>query len=129
MNPDRVLRGTFWAMIVVNTIGAIDMPGKGQGRKLPAPRVYVAVVVLWGLFHLAADMFPRAGRTIAIMSGVTVLASMVVGPFGGVLTGFLDKIARQYGSGVPSNTRSTSTAGAGGPQSPQPVVGAPPLFA
>jgi hypothetical protein len=88
-------------MIVVRTIGAIDIPkfdAAGQAsqgpRKLPAPKTYVLIVVLWSIFGLIADA--GAARVAAIMSWVTVLTAMVTGNTGTVLTGLLKTIAQTF---------------------------------
>jgi hypothetical protein len=90
---NRSMQASFWLMIVVQTIGAVDMPGKGN-RKLPAPRAYVLVVVLWASLGLLAD----SGRAqIASAAGwLVVLTGMVVGPFGGALTGLLSAVSKNF---------------------------------
>lgn len=104
------LQASFWAMIVLQTLGSVDMPGRGP-RKMPAPRAYAAIIVTWGVLQLAADMGgERAGRAAKAMAWVIVLAGMVVGPFGSLVTNLLNSVANSV---APSETAgSTSVGGA-----------------
>jgi hypothetical protein len=80
-------------MIVLQTIGSVDMPGKGP-RKLPAPRAYAAIIVTWGVLQLVADMGgERAGRAAKSVAWVIALAGMVIGPFGSVVTNLFNSVA------------------------------------
>lgn len=94
MNYDRQLQGSFWLMIAIQTISAIDMPGKGA-RKLPAPRVYVTAIVLWSILGLVSDA--GGAKAAAAMGWITVLTGAVIGPFGKVATDFLNTIGTQFG--------------------------------
>lgn len=94
MNPDRQLQGSFWLMMAVQTIGAVDMPGKG-GRKLPSPRTYVASIVVWSVLGLISDA--GGSKAAAAMGWVTVLTGAIVGPFGKVITDFMNTISSQFG--------------------------------
>lgn len=89
MNYDRQLHSSFFLMIAVQTIGSIDMPGKGK-RKLPSPRAYVAAVIVWAILGLIP------GKAAAIMGWVTVLTAVVVGPFGKGVLNFFDTIATKF---------------------------------
>ena len=40
MNTNAGLTASFWVTIILQTIGAVDLPGKGV-RKMPSPRNYV----------------------------------------------------------------------------------------
>lgn len=87
------LQASFWVMIILQTMGSVDMPGKGP-RKMPAPRAYAAIIVTWGVLQLAADMGgERAGRAAKAMAWVIVLAGMVIGPFGNTVSNLLNSVA------------------------------------
>lgn len=105
MNYDRQLQGSFWLMIAIQTISATDMPGKGI-RKLPAPRAFVVVVVMWALLGLVADA--GGAKAAAVMGWVTVLTGSVIGPFGDVAIGFLNTISSQFGV-QPGGNRTASS--------------------
>jgi len=130
MNPESQLNASMWLMIVIQTVGAIDIPGHGKPkkgengkllpeRKLPAPKVYVATIVLWSIFGLIADA--GQGKAAAMMSWVTTLTAMVIGPFGGVLagstnaqgvfqSGLLQKISQIFGTAQPTSTNASQGA-------------------
>ena len=93
MNPGRTLSATFWTMILVQTVGSTDIFTKGP-RKLPAPKQFVALGVLWGIFHLFEGS--RYGRLVASLSVLVVLTGMVLGPFGGVALGFLKYVSTRF---------------------------------
>lgn len=87
------LQASFWVMVLLQTIGSVDAPGRGP-RKMPAPRAYAAVIVTWGILQLVADMGgERAGRAAKAMAWVIVLVGMVLGPFGSALTNLLNSVA------------------------------------
>lgn len=66
-------------MILLQTIGSVDMPGKGQ-RKMPAPRAYLAVIVAWSVLNILVDVgMERAAR---LIGWALVITGMIVGPFG-----------------------------------------------
>ena len=94
MNPDRTLNATFWAMVAVQTIGAVD-PVKGP-RKMPSPRAYVAVVVLWTILHMVAEGSRSLARPAAALSGLVVLAAVVLSPAGKTLLAFLDTVSSTF---------------------------------
>lgn len=130
MNYDRQLQGSFWLMIALQTIGAIDMPGKGP-RKLPAPRTYVAVIVLWSILGLVSDA--GAAKAAAVMGWITVLTGAVVGPFGLTATNFLTTISSKFGvapGGAPVSPTSPSVSpfGTNPPGTPGVVGGRPAIF-
>jgi hypothetical protein len=104
------LQASFWFMIVLQTLGSVDMPGRGP-RKMPAPRAYAAIIVTWGVLQLAADMGgERAGRAAKAVAWVIVLAGMVVGPFGSTVTNLLNSVANNV---APSSTPSSTSGGFG----------------
>ena len=69
------------------------MPGSGE-RKMPAPRSYVAIIVLFGTLHLIADA--GAQRAASVMAWITVLVGLVKGPFGDKLTNFYNVVADKF---------------------------------
>jgi hypothetical protein len=102
----------FWVMVALQTMGSVDMPGNGA-RKLPSPRAYVAIIVMFSTLHLVADA--GAERAASAMAWVTVLVGLVKGPFGGTLTNFFNNIATNFAispSATAPATASTTTAGA-----------------
>lgn len=105
--------------MAILTIGAVDMPGKGP-RKLPAPRNYVAAMIVYAILGLVSDA--GNGKAAAVMGWVTVLTGMVVGSFGKVVIGFMNTISSRFAITPPSSgtTNSNLPSGAG-------TFGAPPL--
>lgn len=89
MKPGRVIQSTFFLMIVIQTIGSID-----SKNRLPAPRQFAAIGVLWGILFLAADS--AMNKIAARLSVLVVLTGMVIGPFGKVAIGFLNKVATEF---------------------------------
>lgn len=89
------LNASFWLMILIRTIGSVDMPGSG-GRKMPAPGMYVAIVATW----LGLDIFADAGyeRGASMAGWVIVLTGLVIGPFGAQVNNLLSGIATTYGN-------------------------------
>lgn len=80
-------------MVALQTIGSVDMPGRGP-RKMPSPRAYAAIIVTWGILQLIADAGgERAGRATKVTAWVIVLAGMVLGPFGATFVKFLNNTA------------------------------------
>lgn len=108
MSSKRVLDATFWSMVVLNTIGSIDPPGSG-GRKMPAPRVYVAAVVLWSILGLVAEAGPNQGRVAAKLSYLVLATGALIGPFGKKFLGFLEGVAGNFAVPPPADA-STTTA-------------------
>ena len=99
----------MWIMIVVQTINGLDMPGHGP-RKLPAPKMYVAIVVLWSIFGLIADA--GQGRAAKVMAWAAVVTAMVIGNAGNTITGFLKTIALNYGAGPFGQSQQQQSQGA-----------------
>lgn len=103
MDAVSSLQASFWLMVVIQTIGSVDMPGRGP-RKMPSPRAYGATIVTWGVLVLIADAGgDRAGRAAKVMGWVIVLAGMVLGPFGGVVSNLFTSVAGALAPNVPSN--------------------------
>lgn len=80
----------MWVMVILQTLGAVDMPGKGV-RKLPSPRVYVPVILSFGILELLADM--GMSRAAKYIGWVTVIATLVLGPFGVKLSTLFESVA------------------------------------
>ena len=80
-------------MVALQTIGSVDMPGRGP-RKMPSPRAYAAIIVTWGILQLAADAGGEgAGRAAKVTAWTIVLVGMVLGPFGKTFVNFLSNTA------------------------------------
>jgi len=77
-------------MIGLQTLGSVDMPGSGE-RKMPAPRSYLAIIVLFEILHIISDM--GAARAASVAGWVTVLIGILKGPFGGQITNMINTVA------------------------------------
>ena len=86
---DDSLQASFWLMVALQTIGSVDMPGKGD-RKMPAPRSYLAIIVAWAVLQLASDT--GYARPASVTGWVIVLAGMVTGPFGGKVVNLMNSV-------------------------------------
>jgi hypothetical protein len=96
MDSGNTVTTAMWLMILVQTIGSVDLPGSGE-RKMPAPRAYVATVVAYGILALIADLPSRGARKAAgMMAWVMVLSAMVLGPFGQTVISFMNGIANKF---------------------------------
>ena len=90
MNDDVSIQAALWTMVIVQTIGSVDLPGRGP-RKLPSPRSYVIILVAMGALQLASDAgYSRAAKT---MAWLAVGAAVVLGPFGQKLVSFFNTVA------------------------------------
>jgi hypothetical protein len=87
--PGRVILATWFAMIAATTIGSVD-----SKRKLPAPKNYAAVSVLWGILFLMHDT--GLGRLAARLSLLVLLTASVIGPFGKRFITFLEMVAKRF---------------------------------
>lgn len=111
MSPQG-LQTSFWAMIALQTIGSVDLPGKGA-RKLPSPRQYVAIVVAWVILQLVSGFGAGASRAAAGLGWLLVLAGIVAGPFGQRLVNLFSTVAAQF---APQGTAlAAAETAAGGP--------------
>lgn len=110
MNEES-LQTSFWVMVVVQTIGSVDMPGKGA-RKMPSPRQYVAIVVTWLVLMFVAGINEQTARATRAIGWALVLTGMVIGPFGKRLVSLFNGIAGTIGSGSSSSSSSSSTSAA-----------------
>lgn len=116
-NPDRQLQVTFWLMIAIQTITALDVtPAKGP-RKLPAPRAYVAAVILWAIFGVIADA--GGERAAAALAWMTLLSGAIMGTMGKTLTDFLATVANLFAA--PKPPPSSGGGGGGGGTAPGPT--------
>lgn len=119
MSPERTVSNTFWAMVLVQTIGSVDIFTAGP-RKMPAPRQYVAIGVLWSILHMAAGS--RFAKAAAHLSILVLLTAMVLGPFGPQFLAFLEYVGQRFslapatpgGGGSSSLTPSPGTTGTPG---------------
>lgn len=95
-DPINSLQASFWLMVVIQTIGSVDMPGKGP-RKMPSPRSYGAIIIAWGVLLLVADAGGQgAGRAAKTMGWVIVLAGMVLGPFGSIVSNLFTSVTSAF---------------------------------
>lgn len=94
MNEES-LQTSFWLMVVVQTIGSVDMPGRGA-RKMPSPRQYVAIVVTWLVLMFIAGINDGAARATKAIGWVLVLVGMVIGPFGKRVISLFNTIATNF---------------------------------
>ena len=98
---DSSLNASFWVMIMLQTLGAVDLPGYGP-RKMPAPSAYATAIVAWMVLQLGADAGYEDGAS--KFGWLIVLASMVLGPVGKQLIKIINWIAKYYGNiGAPKN--------------------------
>lgn len=77
-------------MVGLQTLGSVDMPGKGA-RKMPAPRSYMAIIALFAILGVVADA--GAARAASVAAWVTVLLGIIKGPFSNSLTSLINTVA------------------------------------
>ncbi len=100
-------------MILVQTIGSVDMPGSGP-RKMPAPRQYIAILVTWLILQLVAGINASTQRATAAIGWLLVLTGFVVGPFGRQVVNLLTVISTRFGaSNTPAGQLATAETQAG----------------
>jgi hypothetical protein len=108
-------------MILVQTIGAVDLPGKasatsplgGAGtRKMPSPRVYVPIVVLWGILGLVAETGAEQSRLASKLSLLVLLTGALLGPFGTTAIKFLNTVSTNFAIPAPASPPVFGTASA-----------------
>lgn len=117
MNDLNSLQTSFWLMVIIQTIGSVDMPGRGP-RKMPSPRSYGAILIAWGVLITIADAGREgAARAATAVGWVIVLAGMVLGPFGTTITSLFTSVANAVSSGA------TTTATVPYPTPIQPTQG------
>jgi len=80
MNPRRVLSATFWMAILIQTLGSVDVgPNAPEPkRKMPSPKGYAAICLVWGILGWAAQLSENIGRMAATLSGVMVVTTLFV---------------------------------------------------
>lgn len=110
MSPPQTIETTLWVAMILQTLGAVDMPGSGP-RKLPAPRAYAAILIVWTVLGMVADSSPRMARPARTAAWVMVLATLVLGPAGQRLVSFLQDVATIY---APTPTTGTGAGTSGG---------------
>ena len=93
MSPERTVSNTFWAMVLVQTIGSVDIFTAGP-RKMPAPRQYVAIGILWSILHMLAGS--RFGKAAAHLSILVLVTGLVLGPFGPQFLAFLNYVSGRF---------------------------------
>ena len=106
MNSDS-LQTSFWIMVLVQTIGSVDMPGRGA-RKMPSPRQYVAILTAWLVLQFVSGINASAQRATAAIGWLLVLAGMVIGPFGQRLITLFNTIATNFPAVAPTTGASTT---------------------
>lgn len=99
-------------MVLIQTIGSVDMPGRGP-RKMPAPRQYVAILVTWLVLELVAGINRNAQRATAAIGWLLVLSGLVIGPFGKQVVNLFNVISLRFGSGtgIPASEAPTPSGG------------------
>lgn len=120
MSPERTISSTFWAMVIVQTIGSTDIFTAGP-RKMPAPKQYVAIGVLWAIFHLLAG--GPFGRLAANLSILVTLTGAVLGPFGPAFVAFLAYVGQRF-SLAPASPGGGASLSPSAPSPGQPSTGA-----
>lgn len=105
-NSNNSLKASFWVMIVLQTLTAVDLPGMGK-RKMPHPGAYVTIILAWAGLNLAADVGFEEGANVA--GWVYVLAALVLGPLGTKLTNFMTKVVQEYAPNVATSSTTTSS--------------------
>ena len=105
MDTQTSLQTSFWVMMFLQTLGSVDV--KNGPRKLPAPKAYVPVIIVWAGLQIVADTGRE--RAASTASWVMVLAGLVLGPAGQRLVGFFSSVANQYGATPVATTPTTTT--------------------
>lgn len=80
-------------MIVLQTIGSVDLPGKGP-HLMPAPKQYLAIIAGWSVLDIFDDM--GYGKAASAMGWLMVAAGMLVGPFGKRVVNVMNTINQDY---------------------------------
>lgn len=101
-------------MILVQTIGSVDMPGRGP-RKMPAPRQYVAILVTWLVLQLIAGINASAERATAAIGWLLVLTGLVIGPFGRQVINLFNVVGQKFSTpALTSRSTLENVPGVGG---------------
>lgn len=110
MSEETSLQASFWLMIVLQTMGSVDMPGSGD-RKMPSPRAYLATILIWSVLQVAADAgWDRPAR---VSAWLIVLSGMVFGPFGAKIVNLFTNVASA------ASGQGSGLAPSSGPATPQ----------
>lgn len=107
MKPTRVIFGTFFVMLVVQTYNTVD-----SQHKLPAPRKFVAIGAVWGVLFLLADV--GFGKVASRLSALVLLTGLVIGPFGSLLIKFFNLISTNFAIPPEDDTAPGGVPGAPG---------------
>lgn len=110
---ENSLQTSFVVMILVQTIGSVDMPGRGP-RKMPAPRQYIAILITWLVLQLIAGISAGAARATAAIGWVLVLTGLVVGPFGKQVINLFTVISQRFAPNSSGGQLSAAEASAAG---------------
>jgi uncharacterized RDD family membrane protein YckC len=106
-SPKKTLGATMFASFAILTIGYTD--------KLPSPRRYVAIGLLYFILGVVAEFGANAAKW-AMRLGAIVLLSAIAGQAGVRLTAFLKRTAARVTAtptGGPPQSSSSQTAGLG----------------
>ena len=108
-NASDSLVASFWFEIILRTIGNVNaIPGTGP-KVLPAPKIYVVPVVLWGMFDLLADFGQE--RIASALAWLTVIATLLLsGTAKTVINGFQTFINAYAPPATPAPAPSTGTS-------------------
>jgi len=98
-------------MVLVQTIGSVDLPGRGP-RKMPAPRQYVAILITWLVLQLISGISAGAERATAAIGWLLVLTGLVVGPFGKQVVNLFTVVSQQFSPNSSSGQLAQSSADA-----------------
>lgn len=102
----KMLGGTFLAAVAIATIGQT----KGG---LPSPRRYAAIVLLWFIFGLVAELGRQPARFVGALAALVTLA-MGMGTAGKRALGWLGSTAAELQT-APESAEERAAAGLGGP--------------
>jgi hypothetical protein len=114
MNPSQTLETTLWIQMLLQTIGAVDMPGAGP-RKLPSPAAYASSIAVWTILGFAADSGPSGARAARSFAWVLILANLALGTAGKALVRLLNDIGSIYRPATSTAQPSVAAPGAAGP--------------
>ncbi len=103
MNTNAGLTSSFWVAIILQTLGAVDLPGMGP-RKMPAPKDYVLTSIIWSVLGVVAAVGME--RAAAAMAWLTVLAMLVLGAPGKALVHLFKQVSSLYAP--PATSQGTS---------------------